>query len=253
MNVLALGGTSDIALAAIRAIASAPEGDAPHSAVTAVIAARSDLTESQQQALDHLDVATTWVSWDATDTSSTDRHIGELFDKRGPFDLVICAVGMLGHHAGVSMQPAQVEAMLLTNTVGPAVALSACAHRLVDQGHGTMVVLSSVAGARARRSNFVYGASKAGLDSFCEGLGDALEQHGVHVVVVRPGFVRSKMTAGLEPAPMSTDPDSVGRAIARAVRAQRTHTIWVPARLGPLMTALSIAPRPLWRRIAGNR
>ena len=80
-----------------------------------------------------------------------------------------------------------------------------------------MVVLSSVAGERARRSNFVYGSSKAGLDAFFTGLGDSLVGSGVRVLVVRPGFVTTKMTEGMDPAPLSTTPDKVAEVIVAGV------------------------------------
>src|SRR4029450_11965014 len=85
------------------------------------------------------------------------------------------------------------------------------------QGHGTIVVLSSVAGERARRSNFVYGSTKAGLDAFFQGLGDSLVGTGASVMIVRPGFVHTKMTEGLDPAPLATTPEAVAEAIVRGL------------------------------------
>ena len=87
------------------------------------------------------------------------------------------------------------------------------AGRMRAQAHGRIVALSSVAGERVRRSNFVYGSTKAGLDGFFLGLGEALREHGVAVLVVRPGFVRSKMTEGLAEAPLAVDPDEVAEAV----------------------------------------
>ena len=89
------------------------------------------------------------------------------------------------------------------------------------QGHGWIVALSSVAGERVRRSNFVYGSTKAGLDGFYLGLGEALREHGVRVLVVRPGFVKSKMTDGLDEAPLAVTPDRWPRRSPRRSRARR--------------------------------
>jgi len=111
-----------------------------------------------------------------------------------------------------------------------------------------MVVLSSVAGERARRSNFVYGSSKAGLDAFFTGLGDSLVGSGVRVVVVRPGFVRSKMTEGLPSAPLSTTPDKVAEVIVGAV-ASGAEQAWAPPPLRLVMSALRHVPRPVFRRL----
>ncbi|MEO7837110.1 MAG: SDR family NAD(P)-dependent oxidoreductase, partial [Acidimicrobiales bacterium] len=122
------------------------------------------------------------------------------------------------------------------------------ANRLRQQGHGTLVVLSSVAGERARRANFVYGSSKAGLDSFFQGLGDSLVGSGVRVLVVRPGFVVTKMTAGLPPAPFSTTPNAVAAVIVKALE-RGDEEAWAPPILRVVMSGLRHLPRPLFRRL----
>jgi decaprenylphospho-beta-D-erythro-pentofuranosid-2-ulose 2-reductase len=99
----------------------------------------------------------------------------------------------------------------------------------------------------------VYGSSKAGLDAFAQGLGDALVGTGVRCIVVRPGFVRSKMTTGLDPAPFSTDPGTVARRAVEALGRHGRETVAVPPLLGPLFGVLRSLPRPVWRRIAGDR
>ena len=105
------------------------------------------------------------------------------------------------------------------------------------QGHGVVVALSCVAGERPRRSNFVYGSSKAGMDAFYTGLGEALRRHGGRVLVVRPGFVRSRMTEGLRRAP-GRPARGRRRAIVNGVRKGR-HS------LGPRRDALGhVRPAP---------
>jgi decaprenylphospho-beta-D-erythro-pentofuranosid-2-ulose 2-reductase len=113
------------------------------------------------------------------------------------------------------------------------------------------VVLSSVAGERVRRSNFVYGSSKAGLDGFAQGLGDSLVGTGVDVLVVRPGFVHSAMTEGRETPPLSTTPEAVADAVADALVAGR-HTVWVPGTFRFVMSAFRHLPRPVWRRLSAR-
>jgi decaprenylphospho-beta-D-erythro-pentofuranosid-2-ulose 2-reductase len=122
------------------------------------------------------------------------------------------------------------------------------AQRMRSQGHGTIVYLSSVAGERARASNFVYGSTKAGMDAFAQGLGDSLDGSGVRVMVVRPGFVKTKMTEGLDPAPLSTDADSVAESIAAGLR-RNSHTVWSPTPLRFVMSALRHLPRPIFRKL----
>jgi decaprenylphospho-beta-D-erythro-pentofuranosid-2-ulose 2-reductase len=116
------------------------------------------------------------------------------------------------------------------------------------QGHGRIVAMSSVAGERVRRSNFVYGSTKAGLDGFYLGLGEALREYGVGVLVVRPGFVRSKMTEGLKPAPLSVGPDDVAGAVVDGVR-NRREIVWVPGPMRAVMSGLRHVPRPLFRKL----
>jgi len=245
-TALVLGGGSDIAQAILRRLG--PEG-LRH----AVLAARDpDVVRASIEAnpLGIDDV--TEVEWDALDADTHDRLVEQAFATLGRVDLVVCAVGSLGHHAGLDLPTEEAERSMRTNFAGPAAALLAVGRHLAAQGSGTIVVLSSVAGARARRSNFVYGAGKAGLDAFAQGLGDALAPSGVHVMVVRPGFVVSKMTTGLDPAPMATTPEAVAHAVAAGL-ARRRRTVWVPARLGPMFAVLRNVPIPVWRRIAGDR
>lgn len=109
-------------------------------------------------------------------------------------------------------------------------------------------MLSSVAGERARRANFIYGSSKAGLDTFAQGLGDALHGTGVHVMVVRPGFVRSRMTEGMAEAPLATTPEAVATAIELGLR-RRSETVWVPGALRVVMSAVRHLPRAVFRRL----
>jgi decaprenylphospho-beta-D-erythro-pentofuranosid-2-ulose 2-reductase len=123
------------------------------------------------------------------------------------------------------------------------------ARRLRQQGHGSLVVISSVAGDRARRSNYVYGSTKAGLDAFAQGLGDALQGSGAHVMVVRPGMVRTRMSAHMAEAPMTCDADDVAKAAAKAAVRGPT-TVWVPGKLRFVMSALRHLPRPLFRRLS---
>jgi decaprenylphospho-beta-D-erythro-pentofuranosid-2-ulose 2-reductase len=95
----------------------------------------------------------------------------------------------------------------------------------------------------------VYGAAKAGLDAFARGLADSLHGSGVRVVLVRPGFVTGRMTAGMQPAPLATTPAKVGAATAAALRGGK-DAVWIPAPLAGLAVALRLVPRPAWRRVS---
>ncbi len=245
-SALVLGAGSEIATAIVaeltrvglqRAVLAARDPDAAHAAVSAA-APGLGLTAER---------------WDALEVTTHAALVERAATALDGIDLILCGVGMLGHHAGLSMAPADVDLMVRTNFAGPAAALAAAAPVLAAQGRGTLMVLSSVAGLRARRSNYVYGSSKAGLDVFAQGLDDALAGTGVRCIVVRPGFVRSKMTTGLDPAPFNTDPATVARHAVAALANPRRHTVSVPPLLGPMFGVLRNAPRPVWRRIAGDR
>ncbi|MBV9005844.1 MAG: SDR family NAD(P)-dependent oxidoreductase, partial [Solirubrobacterales bacterium] len=138
--------------------------------------------------------------------------------------------------------------VMRVNFVGSGSLLLESLRCLRRQGTGTLVVLSTVAGERVRASNAIYGAAKAGLDGLAQGLADAIAGSGVRVLVVRPGFVKSRMTAGLDPPPMSTTPDVVAEATVRALSG-RAHTIWVPGRLRLVFALLRHLPRALFRRL----
>ena len=242
-SVLVLGGGSDIALATVRELVQ-------RRARTVVLAARDP--QSLQAAADELRAAgaTTveTLAFDARDTASHEGLISDVFELVGDVDVALVAFGVLGdqeeaeHDARAAVDIAEV------NYVGSVSVAVPIAQRLRTQGHGTIVALSSVAGERARRSNFVYGSSKAGMDAFFQGLGDSLVGSGARVMVVRPGFVHSKMTDGMEPAPMSTTPEAVADAIVRGL-ARNRETVWVPSQLRYVMSALRHVPRPVFRKL----
>ena len=133
-------------------------------------------------------------------------------------------------------------AVARTNYVGVVASGLVAARCLRRQGHGTLVVLSSVAGERVRRANFVYGSTKAGVDGFAQGLGDALAGSGAHVLVVRPGWVATKMTAGRPPAPLATTPEAVADAVVAAI-ATGKDVVWIPSALRWVFAVLRHLPR----------
>lgn len=241
-RVAVLGGTSEIAQAAVAAIVAA-------GGVQEVV-----MTARDPEALPRLtSVATRALSWAASATDAENAALVDALWAGGDVDLVLVAVGLLPDQEAVEADPALLAGVAQANFTGPAALGLRLAARLREQGHGMLAVISTVAAERPRADNYVYGATKAGLDAFFTGLGDRLEGSGVDVLVVRPGFVRTRMTAGLDEAPLTVDPDAVGAAIAAAVAAGGTRTIWAPAPLRVLMSVLRHLPRPLFRRLARAR
>lgn len=186
--------------------------------------------------------------FDATEFDCHDALAESARSRLGTIDLVVLAVGALGTAELEQLDAKNVGEALETNFTGPAAAMLAFAKVLRDQGQGKLLVYSSVAGLRVRRSNFVYGAAKAGLDGFAQGLDDALEGSGVSVLIVRPGFVETKMTAGLSRVPLTVTPERVTKEILRALETGAS-VVAVPRILGGAFVVLRLLPRALWRRL----
>jgi decaprenylphospho-beta-D-erythro-pentofuranosid-2-ulose 2-reductase len=240
-TVVLLGGTSDIGLAIVGQLVA-------RGTRTVVLAGRD------QPALQHSgdrfgDAKVHLVGYDTTDDQAHTRTVDEISAMVGDIDLAICAVGVLGDQQDLARDPVATSHLLRTNFVGPAASLIAVAERMRTQGHGRMIVLSSVAGERVRAENYVYGASKAGLDGFAMGLGDALADSGVDVLVVRPGFVRTRMTVGREPAPFATNAEEVAAATIRGLE-RGQDIVWAPGILRWVMAVLRHLPRALFRRLS---
>jgi decaprenylphospho-beta-D-erythro-pentofuranosid-2-ulose 2-reductase len=242
-RVLLLGGSSEIGLAIVRRLGA----DGP--VRVALLGRDRDRLEAAARELEGAGIATAAIEIaDADDTAAHEPAVARAADALGGLDLAVVAVGQLGAQAGLEAEPAEAVEILRVNFVGAGSLLLAALRRLRDQGRGTLVVLSSVAGERVRASNAVYGAAKAGLDGLAQGLADATAGSGVRVLVVRPGFVTTRMTAGLDPAPMSASPEEVAGATVQAL-AGRAHTIWVPSRLRYVFAVLRHLPRALFRRL----
>jgi decaprenylphospho-beta-D-erythro-pentofuranosid-2-ulose 2-reductase len=185
---------------------------------------------------------------DADDLSTHADALGRAFEEMGGFDVVLLAVGVLGAQQGLDADREQATEVMRVNFLGSGSLLLESLRRLRERGSGTLVVLSSVAGERPRASNAIYGAAKAGLDALAQGLADATAGSGVRVLVVRPGFVTTRMTAGLPPAPFATTAEAVAEATVRALGG-RAHTVWVPGRLRLIFALLRHLPRPVYRRL----
>ncbi len=240
-SILLLGGTSEIGLAVVEAFAS----DRP---LRVVLAARpSERLDAAQVRLEKLGCAVETVAFDAAALDTHTDVVRAAF-AGGDIDVAVVAFGLLGdNERGWTDVAAAVEIAQVNFTAAVSVGV-AVSERMKAQGYGSLVALSSVAGERARRSNFVYGSTKAGMDAFYSGLTEALRPHGVGVTVVRPGFVHTKMTEGVKPAPLATTPEAVAALVVDAVR-HRTELVWAPAPMRFVMIGLRHLPRAVFRRL----
>lgn len=236
-----LGGTSGIALATARRLIA-------RRTRTVWLAGRpSPALEEAAAHLRTLGAKVSTVPFDALDPEGHEAALGKVFAEGG-VDMVLLAFGVLGDQAYDEREPLNAVRVAQTNYTGAVSAGLVAARELQNQGHGSLVVLSSVAGERARRADFIYGSSKAGLDTFTQGLGDALHGTGVHVMVVRPGFVRTGATAGREVPPFARTPEEVATAVELGLR-RHSQTVWVPGVLRLVTAALRHLPRVVYRRL----
>ena len=214
-SILLLGGTSEIGLAMVEAFAS----DRP---MRVVLAGReSERLDAARARLEQLGCAVETLPFDARELDTHADVVRKAFTG-GDIDVAMVAFGLLGDNEQAWTDVAAAVELAQVNYTAAVSVGVALAERMKAQGHGALVALSSVAGERARRANFVYGSTKAGLDAFYTGLTEALREFGVRVTVVRPGFVHTRMTEGRTPAPLSTTPEAVAAVVVDAVRSARS-------------------------------
>ncbi|WP_449063459.1 SDR family NAD(P)-dependent oxidoreductase [Planomonospora algeriensis] len=237
-TVLLLGGRSEIGLAIVERLVR-------DGARRVVLAAR-DAAGGEPPVIGEAEVHL--LDFDASRPETHGEVIEAAAKLVGDLDVVIPAFGVLGRQADYDADPVAAAEAVAVNYGGHVSAGLYAARRLREQGHGTLVVLSSVAGIRVRRANFVYGSAKAGLDGFAQGLGDALHGSGARVMVVRPGFVVGRMTEGMTPAPLSSTPGQVADAVVAGLRSG-AETVWVPGALRAMFAVMRVLPRAVWRRM----
>lgn len=240
-TVLILGGRSEIGAELAQRLAPG---------ATVVLAARdADRLGEQIAAVRAAGAAAVFTrEFDADDLDAHGPLVASVIAEHGPIDTAVLAFGILGDQARAETDAAHAVAVVHTDYVAQVSLLTHLALAMRQAGRGSLVVFSSIAGARVRRANYVYGSAKAGLDGFASGLADALHGTGVRVLIVRPGFVIGRMTQGMTPAPLPTTPARVAAATARAL-AKRRRTVWIPSALGPASMVMRMVPQFIWRRM----
>lgn len=240
-SVVIFGGRSEIGLEVAKRLARGSD---------VVLAARgADRLAAEVAAVSDAGASAVHVcEFDGDDVASHSRIVTSIVDQYGPVGIAVVAFGILGDQARAEVDAEHAAAIVHTDFTAQVSLLTVLAASMREAGAGTIVVFSSIAGARVRRANYVYGSAKAGLDGFTRGLTDALHGTGVHVLLVRPGFVIGRMTEGMSPAPLSSTPAQVADATVAAVRKGRGE-VWVPRSLGLLALGLKLTPRFVWRRL----
>jgi decaprenylphospho-beta-D-erythro-pentofuranosid-2-ulose 2-reductase len=241
--ILLLGGTSEIGLAICERylqnaharilLAAMPDDPGRDAAVAQMKAAGARSVEL--------------IDFEATDTDSHPKMIDAAF-AGGDVDVAIVAFGLLGDAEELwqnQRKAVQIAEINYTAAVSVGVLLG---EKMRAQGFGQIIAMSSAAGERVRRSNFVYGSTKAGLDGFYLGLGEALKPSGVRVLVIRPGQVRTRMSAHIKEAPLTVDKEYVAN-LAVTASAKGKELVWAPGAFRYVMMVLRHIPRPIFRKL----
>lgn len=238
------GGTSELALASIREICK--RGVSRVVLLCRDIEAGSRGSETLQAEFRRTEFVVR--PFDGSRVEDAKTIVEGLVADHGDVDVALIAHAVLGRDIDPLRDPDALQSLADVNFTGAIVLLGLVARQMAAQRYGRIVLFSSVAAERVRRVNIGYGATKAGLDAFAQGLDHLLAGTGASILVVRPGFVRTKMTAGMPDAPLSTTPEKVGRAVADALRSKK-RIIWVPGILRYVFSALRHLPTWVWRRL----
>lgn len=243
-NLAVFGGTSEIGLAILKRLIK--PGVAHVVLVSRNIDAAAQSIEPLVENFPDLEIH--HVRYDAADAASMTHVVEEVVQAIGDIDIAVIAQGLLNEGVDNYENPAAVIDMASVNFTGTMVLMYALAVRMKAQGYGKMVLLSSVAGERVRKGNPAYGATKAGIDGFALALDHELVGSGASVLVVRPGFVTTKMTEGMSKAPFSTDADSVAKIVEKGISSD-AKIVWAPGILQWMFLILKNLPIVIWRRL----
>lgn len=186
------------------------------------------------------------------DVLSLDEHEAVLDacleDAAGMLEGVILGIGYLGEQQRAERDPEEARRIMDTNLTAPALLLGRVANDLEEKGRGFICVLSSVAGDRGRQSNYIYGSAKAGLSTYLQGLRNRLHRSGVQVTTIKPGFVDTSMTYGMEGLFLVASPERVARGIVRSIERGKDE-VYVPGFWRWIMLAIRCIPEPLFKRL----
>jgi decaprenylphospho-beta-D-erythro-pentofuranosid-2-ulose 2-reductase len=243
--VVVLGGTSDIAIAILRRLVA-------ERTRTVVLAGRDQaLLDSAAKDLTEAGATrTATVVFDAVDPATAAPTVRACAEAAGqPVDLWIMAVGLLADQPRDEVDAAAAARVSTVNFTWPVAALTEVRNDLLARGAGRVLVISSVAAIRVRRNAYLYGAAKAGLDRLAEAMADSLAASGASLQILRPGFVRTKMTAGLPEQPFAVTAERVADDAVAGLRGSK-RVITSPAVLRGVFAILRVLPAPIWRRVS---
>lgn len=239
-NVLILGATSDMAVAIARQLAM--------QGYSITLAGRSieRLSALEGDLRVRYKVMVSSVHFDALDFRNHESFYSSLVEKP---DIVICVFGLLGDQSAAQGNWQHAHLIIDSNYTGAASILNVVANDFERRKKGIIVGISSVAGERGRQSNYIYGSAKAGFTAYLSGLRNRLFRHGVHVLTVKPGFVKTKMIENIStPGLLTASSKQVAEGVARAIR-KKKNTVYVLSIWGLIMLVITIIPESIFKRL----
>jgi short-subunit dehydrogenase len=241
-KVLILGATSGIAEAASRIWAS--------QGASLFLVARNQ-AKLEAVAADLRTRGAAFVDTAVADLDDVDSHpalLSHAINSLAGMDVALLAHGILGNQAQAEEDFNTAAHILYTNFIAQVSLLTWLSNYCVTRRTGVLAVISSVAGDRGRKSNYVYGASKAGLTAFLAGLRNRIDREGVTVLTIKPGPVKTAMTAGMPKQEKFADPDAVAQSIVKAVAAKKDH-LYVPFIWSPIMFVIRSIPERIFKKL----
>lgn len=183
---------------------------------------------------------------DLDDTAAHEAMLTDAAAKLETIEMALIAHGILGAQEVAQANYAAAEAILRTNFLSAVSLITWLANYFESSGQGTLAVISSVAGDRGRKSNYVYGSSKAALNTFLDGVRNRIDRSGVHVLTIKPGFVSTPMTAHVRQSILFAHPATVGRGILKAIE-KRKDVVYVPPMWRLIMFIIRSVPNSIFK------
>lgn len=186
---------------------------------------------------------------DATDLDRHEEMLQTAIATLGSLDMILIAHGTLGDQRASELSVAETLKELNTNEISVISLLTLSANYFERERRGCIAVISSVAGDRGRKSNYVYGAAKAAVSTFLQGLRNRLAKSGVSVVTIKPGFVATPMTAHLKQGPLFAQPRVVGEGIYEAMM-KRKDIVYLPGFWRIIMFVVKSIPEGIFKKLS---
>ncbi|MGY1874225.1 MULTISPECIES: decaprenylphospho-beta-D-erythro-pentofuranosid-2-ulose 2-reductase [Nocardia] len=242
-SILLLGGTSEIGLAICAEYLKKGPARITLAALPGDPLREDAVAQMKAAGASEVDV----IDFDALDTDGHAKVIDAAWDS-GDVDVAIVAFALDGDAEELWQNQRKAVLVAQVNYTAAVSVGVLIGEKMKAQGFGRIIALSSVAGERVRRSNFVYGSTKAGLDGFYLGLGEALRPHGPRVLVIRPGMVRTRFSAHAKEAPLTVDKEDIA-VLAVSASQKGKELVWAPGAFRYVMMVLRHVPRSIFRRL----